>query len=78
MIPKRAAPIEANPVGDGDENPMENVGPRLEARKTSQAVAVKERLPMKPRFSAPTLVRAQVRPQGEWSTGTMTRLAGNP
>lgn len=78
VIPRRAAPIDADAVEDEFQMPMENVGPRLEAVKTSQAVAVKERLPLRPRFSVPTVARAHVRPQGEWSVGAMTRLAGNP
>jgi hypothetical protein len=78
VIPRRAAPIEADAIKDDFQMPMENVGPRLEAVITSQAIAVKERLPLRPRFSVPTVARAHVRPQGEWSLGAMTRLAGNP
>lgn len=78
VIPRRAAPIEADAIKDEFEMPMENVGPRLEGVKTSQAIAVKERLSLRPRFSVPTVARAHARPQGEWSVGTVTRLAGNP
>lgn len=78
VIPRRAAPTDADAIKDDFEMPMENVGPRLEGIKTSQAIAVKERLSLQPRFSVPTVARAHARPQGEWSVGTVTRLAGNP
>lgn len=80
IIPKRPAPTDIEPVNEEFEMPaeIENAGPKLEARRTTQAVAVKERLSLRPRFSAPTVARALVRPQGDWSAGTLTRLAGNP